>query len=63
MALDKLTTQHLGKTVVVQGHKLTFTGELAEFDNAKRKAVVWSHGRACTVSYDRLLPAPEKAPA
>lgn len=63
MALDNLTTQHLGKTVIVQGHKLTFTGELAEYDNDKRKAIVWYGGRACTVSYDRLLPVPEKAPA
>ena len=63
MALDALTPQHLGKSVIVQGHKLTFTGELAEYDNVKRKAVVWAHGKACTVPYNRLLPIPEKAPA
>lgn len=63
MKPDTLTSQHLGKDVIVQGRKITFTAELAEYDNQKRRAVVYYGKTAATVPYERLMLIPDKKPA
>lgn len=60
MKPDTLTNKHLGKKVIVQGRKVTFTAEISEYDNTKRRAVVYYGKTAATVSYDRLMLVPTK---